>query len=56
MKISNWEAAVDYTKQLASWIRLEAGYKGNYNHENSPASYFSGNAAGEYIPLDNLSR
>lgn len=54
VKISNWEAAVDYTKQLASWIRLEAGYKGNYNHENSPASYFSGNAAGEYIPLDNL--
>ncbi len=49
IKISNWEMAVDYSNSLAPWMRLEAGYKGNYNHENSPASYYSGTAE------DNLS-
>ncbi len=42
VKISNWEAAIDYTGTMFPWLRLEAGYKGNYNHENSPASYYSG--------------
>ena len=44
IKISNWEVAADYSNSLAPWMRLEAGYKGNYNHENSPASYYSGTA------------
>ncbi len=48
VRINNWEAAVDYSGQLAEWLRLEAGYKGNYNHENSPASYWLSSAsAGE---------
>ncbi len=42
VKISNWEAALDYSNMILSWLKFEAGYKGNYNHENSPASYYSG--------------
>lgn len=54
VKISNWEAAVDYTNQLLPELRLEAGYKGNYNHENSPASYASGASADNLSPMNDL--
>lgn len=54
MRLSNWEAAVDYTLPFGGWLRLESGYKGNYNHENSPASYAAGPDAMHTQPLDNL--
>lgn len=54
MKISNWEAAIDYSNLLLSWLRFEAGYKGNYNHENSPASYSSGQSADAQNPMPEL--
>lgn len=54
VKISNWEAALDYSLPLLPWLNLEAGYKGNYNHENSPASYESGPAPDSMSPLHNL--
>jgi len=34
------EAKLDYSNQLASWLKLEAGYNGNYSHENSPTSTY----------------
>ena len=36
------------------WLRLEAGYKGNYNHENSPSSYAGGPDENGLLPLDEL--
>ncbi len=54
VKISNWEAALDYAVSPLSWLRLEAGYKGNYNHENSPASYAAGDGPDNLAPLDRL--
>ena len=54
VKISNWEAALDYNIEPVDWFRLEAGYKGNYNHENSPASYAAGQQPDDMKPLDNL--
>ena len=54
MRISNWEAALDYSGRLLPWLRLEAGFKGNYNHENSPASYFYGESAETFVPLPHL--
>lgn len=54
VKISNWEAALDYSVHPLEWLRLEAGYKGNYNHENSPASYASGANPDELAPLNSL--
>ncbi len=52
VRISNWEAAIDYSRPLLEWLQLEAGYKGNYNHENSPASYYNGISESEmtFIP------
>lgn len=52
--ISNWEAELDYTTGLLPWLALEAGYKGNYNHENSPASYSAGPSADVQLPLNDL--
>lgn len=37
-----WEAKVDYTKQLTSWLKLEAGFAGNYSHENTPNTSWTG--------------
>ncbi len=54
VKISNWEAALDYSNPVLPWLRLEAGYKGNYNHENSPASYAGGTAENNLEPLNDL--
>lgn len=54
VKISNWEAALDYSNKFLSWLRLEAGFKGNYNHENSPASYSAGPSADNLLPLNQL--
>lgn len=54
VKISNWEAALDYSVMALPWLRFEAGYKGNYNHENSPASYAAGPTEDTLTPLNHL--
>lgn len=54
VKINNWEAAIDYSNMFLPWLRFEAGYKGNYNHENSPASYSSGPSADDLSPMNHL--
>lgn len=54
VNISNWEAAIDYSNQVLPWLTLEVGYKGNYNHENSPASYSSGMNEQHLEALDEL--
>lgn len=49
---NTWEAKVDYTNQLTSWLKLEAGFNGNYSHENTPNTTMQGSDASnlELIP------
>lgn len=54
VNIGNWEAAVDYSVAPTDGLRLEAGYKGNYNREDSPASYAEGPDETHLAPLDHL--
>ncbi|MDO4511852.1 MAG: outer membrane beta-barrel family protein [Bacteroidales bacterium] len=54
VKISNWEAALDYGVQALPWLRFEAGYKGNYNREDSPASFAGGPDEQHIQPLNDL--
>lgn len=54
VKISNWEAALDYSARLLPWLSIETGYRGNYNHENSPASYAEGADQNTLEPLPKL--
>lgn len=42
VKSNSVEAKIDYINQLTSWLKLEAGYNGNYSHENSPVTTYSG--------------
>lgn len=36
------EAKVDYSNQVLPWLKFEAGYDGEYSHENSPTSTLQG--------------
>ncbi|MDE6444451.1 MAG: outer membrane beta-barrel family protein, partial [Muribaculaceae bacterium] len=42
VRSNSWEAKVDYTNQLNDNLKLEAGYNGNFSHENSPIEYYTG--------------
>lgn len=42
MSNKSWEAKIDYTNQLTSWLKLEAGYKGNFSKENTPVTTYTG--------------
>lgn len=37
-----FEAKVDYTNQLNSWLKLEAGYNGRFSREDSPVTTYQG--------------
>lgn len=39
------EAKVDYVNHILSWLKLEAGFQGNYSHENTPNSTETGTTA-----------
>ncbi|MCM1153273.1 MAG: TonB-dependent receptor [Muribaculum sp.] len=41
--LNSAEARIDYTNQLTSWLKLEAGFNGNYSHEDTPVSTWTGN-------------
>lgn len=40
MSNNSWETKIDYTNKLSEWLKLEAGFNGNYSHENSPTDYY----------------
>lgn len=39
---NSWEAKVDYTNVLSQYAKIEAGFNGNYSHENTPNTTFRG--------------
>lgn len=43
------EAKADYAGQLLPWLKLEAGYQGNYSHENTPNSTDIGTSAADIV-------
>lgn len=49
INVRSWETKVDYTVQLSSMFKLEAGYNGNFNHENSPVTTWSGTSASDML-------
>lgn len=42
MSSSSWETKVDYTNRLTDWLKIEAGFNGRYNHEDSPTDTYTG--------------
>ena len=49
MDMSNkgWEAKIDYENKLTDWLKLETGYKGNFNKENTPTDTYTGTSAAD---------
>lgn len=39
---NNMETKLDYTNQLLPWLKLESGFQGNYNYENTPVTTYQG--------------
>lgn len=46
----SWEVKADYTNQFNEALKLEAGYDGNFNHENSPNRYWRGTTQDDMKP------
>lgn len=42
MGVNSWEAKVDYTNQLNEFLKLEAGYNGNFSKEDTPVDTYDG--------------
>lgn len=42
INVNSVEAKLDYTKVFSQYLKLEAGYNGNYSHENSPTTTWKG--------------
>ncbi|MCM1449241.1 MAG: TonB-dependent receptor [Clostridiales bacterium] len=54
IKTANWEAKIDYTNQLTSWLKIETGFNGNYNHENTPNTTWRGTSPADITLAENL--
>ena len=41
MSTNSWEAKVDYTNRITEWLKMEAGFNGNYSHEDTPTDTYT---------------
>jgi len=46
------EAKIDYVNQVLPWLKIEAGFNGNYSHENTPVTTREGTSFEDqvYVP------
>ncbi|MBP3426293.1 MAG: TonB-dependent receptor [Rikenellaceae bacterium] len=51
MRNGGWTAQIDYLNKLNENHRIEAGYKGTLNSENSPTVYSAGTSVDDLAPL-----
>lgn len=54
MGMNSIEAKVDYSKQFTDWLKFEAGYQGQYSHENTPVTTFAGPSAEDMTIAEDL--
>ena len=54
INVNSYEAKIDYTNQLLPWLKLEAGFNGNYNHENSPVTTREGTSSADQAIVPEL--
>lgn len=47
INVNSYEAKVDYVQQVLPWLKLEAGFNGNYSHENTPVTTREGTSAAD---------
>ncbi len=54
MSTRSWETKIDYSNKIAEWLKLEAGFNGNYSHENTPTDTYSGTSPEDLIQNEAL--
>lgn len=54
INVNTWEAKLDYSNVLNQYLRLEAGFNGNYSHENSPNTTYRGTSAEDMLLAESL--
>ena len=47
MNTKGGELKIDYTNQVAPWLKLDTGYKGNLSKENTPTDTYSGTTSAD---------
>lgn len=54
INVNTWEAKLDYTNTFNQYLKLEAGFNGNYSHENTPNSTLRGTTTADMVPAKEL--
>lgn len=54
INVRSVEAKVDYTKLFSQYLKLEAGYNGNYSNENSPTTTWRGTSKEDMTLAEDL--
>lgn len=49
MNNNGWEVKVDYENKLTDWMKLESGYNGRFNKENSPTDTYTGTSQSDML-------
>lgn len=47
INVNTWEAKLDYVNTFNQYLKLEAGFNGNYSHENSPNTTWRGTSSAD---------
>lgn len=47
INVNSWEAKLDYSNTFNQYLKLEAGYNGNYSHEDSPNTTWLGTSSAD---------
>lgn len=54
VNVNSWEAKVDYSNTFNQYLKLEAGFNGNYSRENTPNSTMRGITEDTALPAHEL--
>lgn len=54
INVNTWEAKLDYTNTFNPYLKLEAGFNGNYSHQNSPNTTWRGTSADDMTIAEDL--
>lgn len=49
LNVNTWEAKLDYANTFSKYLKMEAGFNGNYSHEDTPNTTFAGTDAANAV-------
>lgn len=54
INVNTYEAKLDYTNTFNQYLKLEAGFNGNYSHENTPNTTLRGTSKADMVNMPEL--